>query len=103
MTYLNPVTALPSVIGIDAKAPKAVQAEAQKFVDWVMSPAGQKVMQTGDPQGDSLFWPVLTGEKPANSVIPALTTHAVQTINPYVWGPQETKINTWFESNIDNG
>jgi iron(III) transport system substrate-binding protein len=103
VAYLTPVTALPSVIGIDAKMPKTVQAEAQKFVDWVMSKAGQHVMQTGDPEGDSLFWPVLTGEQPSNAVVPSLNSIPVQTINPYVWGPQEAAINAWFESNINNG
>jgi iron(III) transport system substrate-binding protein len=101
--YLNFSVALPSVIGIDAKQPLIVRQDAQKFVNWVMSKAGQKVMQTGDPQGDSLFWPVLNGEKPANAIIPSLSsTHAI-TINPYVWGPLESSINTWFDANIANG
>lgn len=103
VAYLNPVTALPGVIGIDAKAPKAVQAEAKKFVTWLLSSAGQHVMKTGDAQGDSLFWPVLTNDQPSNSVIPALNTVPMQTINPYVWGAQENKVNAWFESNINNG
>ena len=103
VAYLNPVTALPGVIGIDAKMPKSVRAEAQKFVDYVLSPAGQHVMQIGDPQGDSLFWPVLNGEKPANKVIPPLSTVPMQTTNPYVWGPLEPSINTWFSANINNG
>ena len=55
------MTLLPSAIGIDAKAPAAEQAEAEKFVEFVLSPAGQKVMQTGDPTGDSLYYPVLSG------------------------------------------
>jgi iron(III) transport system substrate-binding protein len=100
--YLNFSVALPSVIGIDAKASPIVRADSQKFVDWVMSPAGQHVMQTGDPTGDSLFWPVINGEKPANSIIPSLaSTHAIST-DPYVWGPLETKINTWFDAKIAN-
>ncbi|HEY1762837.1 MAG TPA: extracellular solute-binding protein [Acidimicrobiales bacterium] len=100
--YLNFSVALPSVIGIDAKASPIVRADAQKFVNWVMSPAGQHVMQTGDPTGDSLFWPVINGEKPANSIIPSLaSTHAIS-IDPYVWGPLETKINAWFDTNIAN-
>ena len=98
--YLNYSVALPSAIGVDAKAPKVVRQDAQKFVDWVMSSGGQHAMQTGDPQGDSLFWPVLNGEKPANKIIPPLaSTHAI-TINPYVWGPLESTINTWFDKNI---
>jgi iron(III) transport system substrate-binding protein len=47
IAYLNPVTLLPSAIGIDAKAPAAEQAEAEKFIEFVLSPAGQKVMQSG--------------------------------------------------------
>lgn len=101
--YLDASVALPSVIGIDAKQPAIVQADAKKFVTFVMSAAGQKAMQAGDPQGDSLFWPVLNGEKPANAIIPSLaSTHAI-TINPYVWGPLETQINTWYDNNIANG
>ena len=47
--YLDPVTLLPSALGIDAKAPAAERAEAEKFIEFVLSPAGQKVMQSGDP------------------------------------------------------
>ena len=57
--YLNPATLLPSAIGIDAKASPQVQAEAEKFAAFVLSAAGQKVMQTGDPTGDSLYYPVV--------------------------------------------
>ena len=64
MKYLDPVTMLPSAIGIDAKAPQAEQAEAEEFIEFVLSSAGQKVMQTGDPTGDSLYYPVLKGVKP---------------------------------------
>jgi iron(III) transport system substrate-binding protein len=101
--YLNPSITLPSVIGIDGKQPKIVRDDAQKFVDWVLSPAGQHVMKTGDPQGDSLFWPVINGESPSNAVIPPLSsTHAIST-NPYTWGKLETQVNTWFDSNIAGG
>ena len=54
--YLNPVTLLPSAIGIDSKVSKQEQLEAEDFVKFVLSPAGQKVMlESGDPTGDSLF------------------------------------------------
>ena len=98
--YLNYSIALPSAIGIDAKQPTIVRGDAQKFVDWVMSSAGQKVMQTGDPQGDSLFWPVLNNENPANKVIPPLSTTNAVTISPYVWGPVESTVNTWFDKTV---
>jgi iron(III) transport system substrate-binding protein len=97
--YLDPATLLPSAIGIDAKASATEQAEAEKFVEYVMSPAGQKVMQSGDPTGDSLYYPVLNGVNPLPA-LPSLASVKTQTINPYTWGPQEATINTWFDSNI---
>jgi iron(III) transport system substrate-binding protein len=97
--YLKPATLLPSAIGIDAKAPAAERAEAEKFIDFVLSPAGQRVMQSGDPTGDSLYYPVLTGVSPLAS-LPPLTTVSTQSINPYTWGPREATINTWFDANI---
>src|SRR6202050_985292 len=83
--YLDPVTLLPSAIGIDAKAPAAERAEAEKFIEFVLSPAGQKVMQSGDPTGDSLYYPVLQGVSPLSS-LPSLASVQTQTINPYTWG-----------------
>jgi iron(III) transport system substrate-binding protein len=97
--YLNPATLLPSALGIDAKAPAAEQAEAEKFIEYVLSPAGQKVMQSGDPTGDSLYYPVISGVSPLPS-LPSLASVKTQTINPYTWGPQEANVNTWFDSNI---
>jgi iron(III) transport system substrate-binding protein len=97
--YLDPATLLPSALGIDAKAPAAEQAEAEKFIEYVLSPAGQKVMQSGDPTGDSLYYPVLNGVSPLPS-LPSLASVKTQTINPYTWGPQEATVNTWFDSNI---
>src|SRR3984957_18891900 len=97
--YLNPVTLLPSAIGIDAKAPAAEQAEAETFIKFVLSPAGQKVMQTGDPTGDSLYSPVLQGVSPLPA-LPSLSGVKTQTINPYTWGTKEATVNTWFDGNI---
>jgi iron(III) transport system substrate-binding protein len=97
--YLDPVTVLPSAIGIDAKAPATERAEAEKFISFVLSPAGQKVMQSGDPTGDSLYYPVLQGVNPLPA-LPSLAGVKTQTINPYTWGTKEATINTWFDSTI---
>ena len=51
----------------------------------MLSPAGQKVMQTGDPTGDSLYYPVLQGTGPLPA-LPSLAGVQTQTINPYTWG-----------------
>jgi iron(III) transport system substrate-binding protein len=97
--YLKPVTLLPGAIGIDAKASSAVQQEAEQFITWVLSPAGQHAMQTGDPTGDSLYYPVVQGTSPL-SALPTLPSSVTQSIDPYKWGPQEATINTWFVNNI---
>jgi iron(III) transport system substrate-binding protein len=97
MTYPQYVTPVPSVLGIDAKASPAVQAEAKKFVQFVLSPAGQKAMQAGDPHGDSLFWPVLQGEQPLPAV-PSESGVPAKVINPVTWGARENTVAQWFTS-----
>ncbi len=97
--YLDPATLLPSAIGIDAKASAAERAEAEKFIEFVLSKQGQHVMQTGDPTGDSLYYPVLKGINPLPA-LPSLSSVKTQSINPYTWGPKEATINNWFDSTI---
>jgi iron(III) transport system substrate-binding protein len=98
-TFVKGVSMLPGVIAIDGKAPTAVQAEAEKFEEFVLSPAGQKVALNGNPTGDSLYWPVVQGVS-ALRTVPALSSVKYQTVDPYVWGPKEAEINSWFTTNI---
>lgn len=98
IVYLSKSTLLPGVIGIDKGAPAAEQNEAKKFVQYVLSPAGQHAMQTGDPTGDSLYWPILPGVA-ALSSMPALPTQ-YQRLDPYFWGPLEGRVNTFFDTSI---
>ncbi len=98
IVYLPKSTLLPSAIGIDKGASAVQQAEAKKFVDFVVSPEGQAVMLTGDPTGDSLFWPVVGNAKSLPG-LPAFPM-AYQSIDPAFWGPLQSKVVTWFESNI---
>lgn len=99
VAYLPHPTLLPGVIGIDKGAPPAEQREAERFVRYVLSPAGQAQMQLGDPTGDSLFWPVVPGITPLPA-LPTLSSVRYQKINPYLWGPRESEINTWFTNTI---
>ncbi|HET9078835.1 MAG TPA: extracellular solute-binding protein [Acidimicrobiales bacterium] len=98
VVYLPVPTLLPGVMGIDKAAPPAEQAEAQKFEDYVLSPAGQKAMQGGDPTGDSLYYPVVSGVQPLPGLPPLPANY--QRIDPYFWGPLEGQVNSWFDSNI---
>lgn len=97
--FLPKLTILPSAIGVDAKAPAAVQAEAQQFINFVFSKAGQHQMQIGDPTGDSLYWPTAVNTQP-KSLLPKWGSFSTQSINPYKWGAQEAAINNWFTANI---
>jgi iron(III) transport system substrate-binding protein len=97
IVYLPKSTLLPSVIGIDDKVSATEQVEAKKFVDFVLSAAGQKAMQGGDASGDSLYWPVIGGINPLPQ-LPAAP--AFQSIDPYFWGPQQGTIDDWFDTNI---
>jgi iron(III) transport system substrate-binding protein len=98
VVYLGTTTLLPGVIGIDKGASAKERQEAEKFVQYVLSPAGQHVMQTGDPTGDSLYWPIVPGLAPV-AAIGAMPTK-YQRIDPYFWGPLETQVNTWFDDNV---
>ncbi len=98
IVYLPKSTLLPSVIAIDKGASAVQQAEAKKFIDYVVSPEGQAVMLTGDPTGDSLFWPVVDNASSLKDLPPFPTEY--QTLNPVFWGPLQSQVVTWFESNI---
>ncbi|MGN6445183.1 ABC transporter substrate-binding protein [Amnibacterium sp.] len=98
IVYLPKSTLLPSVLGIQKQLDATKQAEAKRFVDYALSPEGQKVMEGADPSGDSLFWPVVKGVSPAGAV-PAFPS-AYQRLDPVYWGDQESQIVSWFEQNI---
>lgn len=98
VVYLGTTTLLPGVIGIDKGASAKVQQEAEKFVQYVLSAAGQHVMQTADPTGDSLFWPIVPGIAPVAAIGPMPTSY--QRIDPYFWGPLENQVNTYFDDQI---
>ncbi len=97
--FINPATPIPSVIGIDAKASPQAIAEAEQFAAFVLSAQGQSVMQSGDPSGDSLYWPIVNGVQPL-AQLPPLSSVPAKPIDPALWGSRENAINTWFTNNI---
>ncbi len=97
--YPNPSAALPSTMAIDGKASAAEIKDSKAFANFVYSPAGQKVMLAGDPQGDSQFFPIIVGTK-ALSNVPPISSIPFSYVDPYKWGALEPSINTWFSTNI---
>jgi len=102
LSYPANATPVPSVIGIDSKTSKTVQSEAKQFATFVLSKAGQHAMQTGDPVGDSLYWPVVQGVTPV-PLVPSASKLPIKELNPYVWGPRENSVNSWFTTNVAVG
>ncbi len=98
VVYPPKSTLLPANLGIDKGASAIQQAEAKKFIDYVLSPAGQKMMQTGDPSGDSLFWPLVPGVTALSAAGALPSTY--QKLDPYFWGPLESQVNTFFDNTI---
>lgn len=99
VAYPSDVSLLPGIIGIDAKAPKAEIAEAKQFANFVYSAKGQALMLSGDPHGDSLFFPIVNGTV-AHSEVPNLSSLQTINPNPTTWGPKESQLNQWFTNNI---
>lgn len=97
--YPNPSAALPSTMAIDGKASAQEIKVAKEFANFVYSPAGQRVMLAGDPQGDSQFFPIVNGTK-ARSNVPPTASIPFSFIDPYKWGDLESSINTWFSAHI---
>ncbi len=97
--YLDYSVALPSTIAVSKDVTPAQYAAAKTFVAYVLSVTGQHAMQDGDPQGDGLFWPVINGVSPEAGLPSYSETHAYA-INPYIWGPLQNDIDTWFTNNI---
>ncbi|MGN6126093.1 MAG: ABC transporter substrate-binding protein [Humibacter sp.] len=98
IVYLPKSTLLPSVLGIDKGVDATQQAEGKKFIDFALSPAGQKVMQGADTSGDSLFWPIVAGVS-ALPQLPAFPS-SYQRLDPTYWGAKEPNVVSWFEQSI---
>ncbi len=99
VAYPSKVTLLPGVIGIDAKVSPIERAEAERFAQFVYSKKGQQVMLSGDPHGDSLFFPIVVCTS-QHKLVPPLASIPAQATNPYHWGPLEGSLNSWFTTNI---
>ncbi len=94
-----PATVLPSDLAIGAHVQGQTLQQAQRFVQWVLSPAGQKVMQQSDAHADSNYQPLLQGV----AAVPALASlGAVQplVLDPAVWGPKEPQVIDWFTPHV---
>ena len=94
-----PATVLPSDLAIGRDVSGPMQQQAQRFVQWVLSPAGQAAMQQGDANADSNYLPLVEGVDPLPS-LKQLGTVQPLVIDPAVWGPKEPQVIDWFTAHI---
>ncbi len=94
-----PLAALPSDIAIGAAVRGKTLQQARRFVRFVLSPAGQKVMQHADPSADSNYQPLLRGVAPRPAVA-ALPVDGTEVLDPRVWGPREGAVDAWFSAHV---
>jgi iron(III) transport system substrate-binding protein len=95
----DPVAQLPSDIAIGAQVRGETLQQARRFVEFVLSPAGQRAMQQGDPSADSNYQPLLRGVAPLPAVARLKPGHA-QRLDPAVWGAREAGVDLWFSSRV---
>lgn len=91
------VIGLPSVVSVSANSQHVGCAE--KFVNWLLSSAGQTIMTHHDPtDGDTYFVPVVQG------IVPVVTRQTsgftVVDLNVEQWASVETELKQWFHDNI---
>jgi len=91
------VFTLPGTIAIDKHAPD--MALAKRFVEWVLSPAGQRVsLNVKNGGGDSYYNPVIKGVKPDA----ARQQSGIKwvRVNPVYAAHVENSVKLWFHENI---
>lgn len=90
---------LPGELVIDRRAPQ--MEEAKRFVEFVLSAAGQRVMlNPKNGGGDSYFDPIIRGERPDSLAARArMGIHWVK-VNALRAGAEEPSLLKWFTSHI---
>ncbi|HVA37440.1 MAG TPA: extracellular solute-binding protein [Candidatus Dormibacteraeota bacterium] len=99
VVYPRPVALLPSDVAISARCGGSALNEARQFVRFVLSPEGQRAMQTGDPMGDSNYYPVVASTRPLAG-LPPLGALGLQVLPAKLWGGREAAIDAWFTSAV---
>ena len=94
-----PMAELPSDIAIGAQVRGGQLQQARRFVEFVLSAAGQRAMQQGDPSADSNFQPLLRGVA-ALPTLARLSVREPQRLDPAIWGAREASVDQWFSSHV---
>ncbi|WP_097459433.1 ABC transporter substrate-binding protein [Mangrovitalea sediminis] len=91
----KPAFALPSVLTVAAAAPAPVKAEAERFIQFAMSPEIQR-LRMAKGGADGYFWPLTTDAPPPVAGLPPLASVSLKALDPFHWGALESQVNQWF-------
>ncbi len=95
----DPGIELPSDIAIGAQVRGGKLQSARRFVQFVLSPVGQKVLQAADRSADSNYQPLLAGVE-GRPALAKLAGVRPLVLNPDRWGPREPNVVSWFTAHV---
>jgi len=98
VTFPHPAYVLPNVITMANGLTPPRRQEAQRFIDFVNSPAAQAIRKQ-DGSGDSYYWPVTSGVAP-HAGLPPLASLDLATLDASHWGALQNTITAWFAQHI---
>lgn len=97
VTVPHPAGLVPAVIGISARAPPAARKAAMRFIRFLLTPEGQRLVRQSTAEG--LAWPVIAGAAPPPG-LPPLADLALVHPDPGAWGAREGEEVGWFRREI---
>lgn len=97
VTVPHPAGLMPAVIGLSARAPPAAREAAIRFIRFLLTPQGQRLVRQSAAEG--LAWPVITGAA-APPELPRLADLALVHPDPDAWGAREGEEIGWFRREV---
>ena len=93
----RPAGLVPAVIAISAQASPAARTAAQRFIAFLLTPDGQRLIRQSTAEGYA--WPAIEGVS-APVELPALDTLALIHPDPAYWGARQGEEIGWFRREI---
>lgn len=97
VTVPAPAGLMPAVIGVSARASPAAKAAAARFIRFLLTPEGQRLVRVSTAEG--LGWPP-TADAAVPPGLPALADLALVHPDARAWGAREGEEVGWFRREI---
>lgn len=97
VTVPHPAVLMPAVIAISARASATARAKAERFIHFLLTPAGQRLIRQSTAEGYA--WPAVADvETPPG--LPALAALSLMLADPTAWGARQGEEIGWFRREI---